>query len=157
MGKRGPAKKPTKLKVFKRPSREVANEMTVPELNDLPTAPDYFEADAVKIWDISIKRLKDLGMLHDVDIPLLETYCLQCSMLNKSARALKKDGLLTTITTKSGEYEIPSPHIKIYNTANTQIQKIAAHFGFSPSTRASISVPEKKKDSSDPFMAVSNL
>lgn len=157
MGKRGPAKKPTKLKVFKRPSRQVQNEMEVPEMETMPAAPDYFDADAVKIWETSVKRLKDLGMLHDVDIPLLETYCLQCSILNKSARALKKEGLLVLITTKSGSYEIPSPHIKIYNTANTQIQKIAAHFGFSPSTRASISVPEKKKDSSDPFMAVSNL
>jgi P27 family predicted phage terminase small subunit len=157
MGKRGPAKKPTKLKVFRRPSREVQNEMTVPEMDILPPAPDYFEADAVKIWNTSAKRLKDLGMLHDVDIPLLETYCLQCSILNKSARALKKEGLVVEVTTKSGSYEIPSPHIKIYNTANTQIQKIAAHFGFSPSTRASISAPEKPKNNNDPFMAVSNL
>jgi P27 family predicted phage terminase small subunit len=157
MGKRGPAKKPTKLKVFRRPSREVANEMQVPELNELPQAPDYFDAEAQKVWNMSVTRLKSLGMLHDVDIPLLETYCLQCSILNKSARALKKEGIVVLVTTKSGSYEIPSPHIKIYNTANTQIQKIAAHFGFSPSTRASISAPEKPRDNKDPFMAVSNL
>lgn len=157
MGKRGPMKKPSNLKVFKRPCRETPNEMQIPPMEGMPIAPEYFDAEATKVWNTSVCRLMELDMLRDTDIPLLETYCLQCSMLAKSAKSLKKEGLTVMVTTKSGSYEIPSPHIKIYNTANTQIQKIAAHFGFSPSTRASISMPEKPKDEDNPFMSVSNL
>mgnify|MGYP000406652246 CR=1 FL=1 len=58
-------KKPTKIKELQgtlQPCRQIANEMQVTEVVELPAAPNYFDDFAQKEWDITTSELSKIKM-----------------------------------------------------------------------------------------------
>lgn len=155
---RGPAPTPTRLKVLRgtdRADRKAPNEMKPKTASLLPKPPDYFDDVAKKIWQKVTRNLRDLKMLCEVDYELLSAYCFQLSIIERTAKELAKpSGLLIKFKNKAGATNlIPHPHVKIYNDALSQANRLAAQFGFSPSSRTRISAPSDDKPS-DPWNEV---
>lgn len=159
MGKRGPAPKPTKLKLLQgtyRKDRATANE---PEPK-VVKAPDYpsdlgkgdWGRQAIRVWKQLAPRLITNGLLTEVDLFTFMRLCDAYARWWYWRRELKEVGY--TQVTASG-YRAPQPEVGYFNKANEDLSKLEARFGLSPSDRTRISVDlEKDEKPENPFEAL---
>jgi P27 family predicted phage terminase small subunit len=142
----GPPKKPSQNKKLEgtfRKDRVAKNEMQPAASPTMPRPPQHFNATAKKIWYEVTEELSRLKMLINVDLPLLGVYCFNAALVEEAQKNLEEHGYLSTITNKGGHsYEIPSPWVKIHNDAIEKVIKSSSLFGFNPSARTKISMPE---------------
>lgn len=146
-----PYKKPTHLKALegtRRKDREVPNEMKLPGVKKIPRAPKHFKGTtAAKEWRKVTKKLFVLGMLFEEDLPQLQAYCFSVYMLELAQQKLTEQNLLASYKNKAGHvYQAKNKWITIYNESIDKVVKLAAQFGFSPSSRTKISMPPTTKD-----------
>jgi P27 family predicted phage terminase small subunit len=146
---------PTKIKELKgtlQPCRQTSNEMQVAEVVELPQAPNYFDDFAQKEWDVTTSELARIKMLHIVDLSILSAYCFEIGTYHRimnemggkfTERTYDKDGKLRASKI--------APLYKVAQTALQNAIKIATQFGFTPSSRASLSMPEQEKEKTDDF------
>ena len=151
--------KPTALKKLEgtyRADRAVSNEMMPARLLFAPTPPSFLSAEAKKEWKSACQELIELDMLHRVDLPLLMAYCQEMANYIHAVKALKKEGMVKTISREDGSsYSMPSPYISIKNSALKNAQSIAGQFGFTPSARSKINAGADPKE--DPFEDMLNM
>ena len=148
-------KKPTKIKELQgtlQPCRQIANEMQVSEVVELPAAPSYFDEFAQKEWDVTTSELSSIKMLHIVDLSILSAYCFEIGTYHRimdemggkfTERTYDKDGKLRASKI--------APQYKIAQAALQNAMKIATQFGFTPSSRASLSMPDQEEEKTDEF------
>lgn len=152
LNKRGPAPKPTKMKIVQgtyRADRSAKDELDFDTVKLLPDPPDYFDAKAREVWIKTTRNLQSSKVLTDVDLDLLASYCHQVSMVEMCAKKIKSTTLLVKFKNKAGAVnEVPNPLIKIYNDALSNCNRLAQQFGLTPSARTRISVPQKNKPAS---------
>lgn len=149
-----PYQEPTHLKALKgtrRKDREVSNEMQLPGLQKIPRAPKHFKGTtAGKEWRKVTKRLFALGMLFEEDIPQLQAYCFSVYTLELAQQKLMEQPLVASYKNKADQiYQAKNKWITIHNEQIDKVVKLAAQFGFSPSSRTKISMPTNSK--SDPL------
>lgn len=152
MGKRGPAPKPTALKLMSgtyRPDRAPRNEAK-PEAA-APSCPSWLSQEAKREWRRVVKDLATLGLLTTIDRAALAAYCDAYQMWYDARHSLDEAGTLLQVT-ESG-YMAPRPEIGIINSAMKNMHKFMAEFGMTPSarTRVNAEAPEVPKD--DPWAA----
>lgn len=148
-------RKPTKIKELSgtlQKCRTIANEMEVAEVVTMPDAPSYFDNYSQKEWELVTTELAKIKMLHLVDLSMLKAYCFEMGTYHKimsqmagefTERTFDKDGKLRASKI--------SPLYKVAQTALQNAIKLASKFGFSPSDRASLSMPEQDKEKTDDF------
>ncbi len=148
-----PLRQPTKMKALKgtlRESRQTENEMDIDSLQSIPPPPSHFQERAIKEWELVTETLHNIDLLYEEDLPQLQAYCFNVWMLEKSEQELSKQGFLGTYKNKGGHsYVSKNKWISIYNEAIDKVVKLGAQFGFSPTSRTKISMPNQKK--SDPL------
>lgn len=132
------------------PSRSAKNEMMPSKVDGLPSPPEVLQknARAMRLWSQSVQELSDLEMLHHVDLPQLAAYCLKMATFFEMEAFLQKNGRI--YWTDKGDPK-RRPEDIIAKDALEQANKIAQQFGFAPSARTRISMPEKAKDEDDKF------
>ena len=81
------------------------------------------------------RKLGLLGLLTDLDGELLAAYCDAYARWVVGSRGLQKHGLLTK---GLGGAPVRSPYAAIVNQALSQMIRIGAEFGLSPSSRSRI-------------------
>jgi len=147
--------KPTKIKELQgtlRKCRTQSNEMQVAEVVALPVAPSYFDEFAQKEWDVTTSELSRIKMLHIVDLSILSAYCFEIGTYHRimnemggkfTERTYDKDGKLRASKI--------APQYKIAQAALANAMKIATQFGFTPSSRASLSMPDQEEEKTDDF------
>jgi P27 family predicted phage terminase small subunit len=149
----GPSKKPTQLKKLEgtfRKDRVAKNEMQPSASATMPAPPKHFNEIAKKIWYEVTDELSKLKMLHPVDMPTLRAYCFTAAIVEEAEEHLKEEGMVSTITNQGGySYEVPSPWVKIHNDAIEKLVKISHLFGFNPSARTKISMPDPVDEKDD--------
>jgi P27 family predicted phage terminase small subunit len=142
-------KKPKQIKEIQgtlRPSRELSNPMEVESLSTIPAAPDGLDKVGQDTWYSTASKLQELGLLSDLDLVMLKEYCYQVSIMQKAKKCIDEEGMTIIMQNKGGGmYPVKSPYIAIYNEALTHSCRIAQQFGFTPSSRQSISLPQQKK------------
>jgi P27 family predicted phage terminase small subunit len=137
MGKRGPAAKPTALKVLEGTYREDRHGGGMRAPNGLPLKPAWLGEIASKVWDECIGELELIpGLLSPVDGPALATYCHAWQRFHDSQREIDINGSITCVSEKGGEYMHPA--VAIQHKAIELIAKIGAKFGMTPSDRAGL-------------------
>jgi phage terminase small subunit len=126
---RGPAPRPTKLKVLAgvRPCRINRNEPSAPV--GVPDAPDYLDATGKGLWDELAGPLGSTGVLTLADRHALGLLC------DTFSRWRAKPG-----------------DIKVAD----QFRKLLAEFGLTPSSRSRIRVNVEPEDDLDRFMGTKN-
>ncbi len=146
MGK-GRKKLPTKIKEMQGTldkSRQLKNEMQVSALNNLPDAPDWLTPLAQNEWQNVTNELLSLQMLHQIDLVLLAAYCNAISLHIEMEKYLMEKGRVNHYYNEDGSlrHSQSKPEVKISNDSLANALKIAVQFGFTPSSRGSISAPK---------------
>lgn len=151
MGKRGPAPKPTNLKVLqgnpgKRPvnTNEPEFESSEELLKPLPHLSTY----AKKEWKRLAPLLLKNGLLTEADTATFGAYCQSYHRWVEAEKLIRAHGF-TTITDKGNV--IQRPEVGIANKAMEQMTKFAKEFGLTPSGRTQLHI-EKSEETEDPFV-----
>lgn len=149
----GPAPQPTAMKVAKgtdRPCRKIPNEMDFQPLVKAPRAPKHFNKRAKKEWRNVCSNLIAIKMLYLVDLPQLQAYCFQVSIMQTAEIKLSTTDHVVKETNKGGhEYNTKSKWMSIYNESLDRVNKLGREFGFTPSSRTRISMLNLGQNATD--------
>ena len=148
-------KKPTKIKELQgtiRKCREEENEMQVAQVVEMPEAPSFLNDDGAREWALVTNELANIKMLHLTDLSILSAYCHEMGTYYKIAKELGGNYTERTYD-KDGKLRASkiSPLYKVMQNALQNAIKLASKFGFTPSDRASLSMPEQEKEKTDDF------
>tara|TARA_R110001599_G_scaffold97476_1_gene251351 strand:- start:2713 stop:3183 length:471 start_codon:yes stop_codon:yes gene_type:complete len=148
-------KKPTKVKELQgtlQPCRTEKNEMKVSEIISMPSAPDFLNEQGAKEWELVTNELANIKMLHLTDLSVLAAYCNEMGTYNAIAQEMGGNYTERTYD-KDGKLRASkiAPKYKVMQAALQNALKIATQFGFTPSSRGSLSMPEQDKEKTDDF------
>ena len=140
MGRRGPAPKPTKLKILHgNPGLRALNAREPQPRLGVPGMPTWLDKEGRAEWRRLVPELARLGLLAKIDRGWLAAGCQWWSVFIRASRALRETGL------------DPKDRRRIVSEANDAYRnytKAAAEFGLSPASRSRIEVvpPEAEDD-----------
>lgn len=151
MGKRGPGREPTKLKLLKGNPGKRALPKYEPQPPQLDTfAPPPTLSDAARpIWERNAPVLVTLGILTVSDVDAFAVLCEAIAEHERATREIATGGY--TVTSDKGNV-LQSPWVGIRHRAADVIAKYASRFGMTPSDRASLDVKPQEKDDFDAFL-----
>lgn len=152
MGRRGPAPKPTNLKLLQgNPGkRQINKNEPKPTVEvELPKPPAFLSRFAKAEWKRIVPELKKLGLLTVVDYMALAAYCQNYHRWVEAEKAIRVRGKFTYETDKGNLVQIPE--VGIANQAMKLMKDFAKEFGLTPSSRTSLHL-ENPEDAKDPFM-----
>lgn len=142
MGLRGPAPKPTQLKVLEgNPGKRKLN-TAEPRAQGTPTCPAWLSATAKKEWKRILPELVALGIVGSVDSAALAAYCTCVATVQEAEKIIQEEGLI--VYAPSG-YPQQHPAVGIRSAALTQMRHFLSEFGMSPSSRSRIVTPPKEE------------
>lgn len=137
MGARGIAPRPLELvKALGNPGHIAHLDKNTPKfIPQVPECPEYIDAVGRGEWERLAPQLERLGLLTSADFAAFACYCVSYSMLVAASNALA-DGVLTN------QYGQQRAEIGIRNNAMKSIKDFAIQFGFTPSARGRIELPD---------------
>jgi P27 family predicted phage terminase small subunit len=154
MGKRGPAPKPTALKLLQgtyRQDRAARNE-PVPEVS-VPSCPSWLHAEAKREWRRIVPELERLGLITTIDRAALAAYCQAYAEWWEMERDIAQNGRWQL--TETG-YEAQRPAVSIRSKALDHMKAFLKEFGLTPSSRTRVSSDKKDAPSGNPFLDAMN-
>lgn len=142
MSKRGPAPQPTRIKLLKgNPGhRPINKDEPQPTLAKSPKYPAYFGPIAKAEWKRIVPKLKELGLLTDIDVVALEVYCMTYSEYVQAEKVLEKKGRVYLALTRDGNSLKARPEVGISQKARHLMKAYLAEFGMTPSSRSKVVV-----------------
>lgn len=143
---RGRKPKPTAAKrLAGNPGKRALNN-NEPQPRPIPdvTAPSYLEGDARLKWDELVAELYPAGLLTTIDVDSLAFYCVLYGRWKRAERIVREKG--EVIKTTNGNI-IQNPYLSIANRALSQMTKISAEFGMTPSSRTRIAAQPPEQES----------
>ena len=148
---KGRKKIPSKLKEMQGtsvPCRIIDNEMVVDLVSDLPEAPEWLSEIGKEEWNKVSSQLFNIGMLHNVDLRLVEAYCNEISLYIETETMLRNKGRIQAFRNPDGtlKHAQAVPYQKIAKDALNSAMKLATQFGLTPVARASIAAPTINKN-----------
>jgi P27 family predicted phage terminase small subunit len=139
MGLRGAAPKPLELvRLEGNPNHQKINIETPRFKPILAPCPSWLDSGARKEWRRIGPELERLGLMTSADMACFASYCSSYSRLMAAQKVLKRLGL--TFETPNG-YVMPRPEVAISNAAMKMVKDFAIQFGFTPSARGRIQLP----------------
>lgn len=149
MGRRGPAPKPTKLRLLEGAAPHRVNQHEPQASDELPTCPDWVAPAVREVWDYTIHELDAMGIASSTDRDALLCFCEAVVTHQRASQKLAKSDIL--IRSFNGQ-PIRNPAIMVQRDAAQTIRAFAQEFGLSPSARARIEVRSEQTDGYDnPF------
>jgi len=103
-----------------------------------PSCPRELPPVAKKEWKRLARQLVTLRLMTDLDRAMLGAYCQSFALWVEGVAAIRKFG--TMVKSPSG-FPMQSPYVAVVNKQAEIMIRIAAEFGFSPSSRSRIAVP----------------
>ena len=157
MGRAGPPKKPTALRVLKNDERlkyEQPRNEPKPSANNLAVPPHLYGT-ALEKWDELREVLEPAGLMTDADKDSLAQYCVNWQLYLVCIEKIKTEGMIMEFNGGSGKnYRQASPHTVTMLKLQAAMVKTSKEFGLTPSARASLDLGEKKAaDPLEEFMA----
>jgi P27 family predicted phage terminase small subunit len=143
---RGRKKTPTKIKELQgtlKPERQLANEMQVSLVQEIPEPPQWLTEIGQEEWMKVCGELFNKRMLHQIDLRLIEAYCNAMALHIETEMMLRDKGRIQVFKNSDGtiKHTQSVPFQKIANDALDRALKLATQFGFTPSARTSIQQP----------------
>lgn len=156
MGKRGP--KPTPREILKlRGSRRAGYNPDQPDPPaGRPKMPSGMPDAAKTKWREIVKQLVDLGVVARLDATMLEQFCRAWAHAQTCEQWIAEHGSVFVRRDKEGRIASATtfPQVVELRHLREYIQRTAAEFGLTPSSRTRISVVAKPKmDKLDEFLA----
>jgi P27 family predicted phage terminase small subunit len=159
MGKRGPRKEPTKLKILKgittglnnrEPDPPAGNCQKDPWWKKTFNSPDskIILSEAARFFDMMRPRLESLGTLTESDEMTFVDMCWHFGIWKNALEKLLNEGFMDISVNKKGaEYNQVSPYVGIADKAYKYMIQLSDRFGLSPSARSSLVGKKSEADS----------
>lgn len=136
MGTRGPAPKPTRLKLLSGETRpSVINYAEPIPAGGALTAPSDLRAEARLVWDRVVEALGHTGVLTSADRDLLRLYSEAFVRYQEAEGMLAKTGPL--LKGRGGEF-VKNPLHQIVRDNADQVKKYARELGLTPAARVGL-------------------
>ena len=145
MGYRGPAPKPTAIRILEgNMSHRPLNGSEPRPRPVAPRCPKYLDPEAKREWKRIVPILMGMRVLTEADSLALGSLCQAYSTMVRAQSKLNESGLL--LKTPSG-YVQQSPLLGIINACMHTITTLSREFGLTPASRSRIQVqPEDGMD-----------
>ena len=148
MGERGPAPKPTALKVLEGNPGKRALPKNEPKPDaSAPDMPQWLPEDAKAEWQRVAPELSRIGLLARIDGSALAAYCEAYSRWKQAVEMMASEGV--TFVTQAG-YVATHPAVGIANKAKAEMHRFGREFGLTPSSRGRMSLPGESEEA-DPM------
>jgi P27 family predicted phage terminase small subunit len=145
---RGRKPKPTAIKLLSgNPGKRPLPKNDIKPAPEVPRPPSILQGLARKEWRRIAPLLYDAGLLTQIDVPALATYCQVYGRWCEAEEELRRSE--TVIKSTKGQPMV-SPFLKVANTAWQQLTRMLIEFGMSPSSRSRVTVAVIAKED-DPF------
>lgn len=147
---RGRKRQPTAVKKLKGtadPRWVNPDEPTPDVLDSIPPPPVSLDIDELKIWNDSCRYLKEVAMLHGIDLQSLAMYCREMATYHRCMDIVRKEGVVKEFENGAQRMDQINPYYKVAKMALENANKIADKFGFNPSARASLKASPQKTQS----------
>jgi len=147
MGKPGPRRAPTKLKILRgNPSKENLKRRLKAEPKPADAtldAPELLVGPALEMWNRRAPQLLALGVFSIVDRDTLARYCLLYDLFLETYLQVKADGASSSSAagTKKG-----NPDVAALRGYAADLLAIEREFGMTPSSRSSLTVNNATKE-----------
>jgi len=152
MGKRGPRKQPTVLRLLRgNPGGRGKNlDEPVPPHGKI-VAPKHVQGDALKKWNELVAKLTAMSVMTVADTDTLARYCVYHEQWLKYADQVRRGLDVFIIKDDAGKvrYIQSTPAATMFVKLGAAMLRIEQEFGLTPSARAGLSVTSKKE--SDPL------
>lgn len=156
MGRRGPPKKPTELKILQGNPGE--KKIILPPKTDLPLntePPIKLKGIAREYWDDILIIVTNMRVMTQADRAALCRYCKKWGEWVAAEQELDREGRTYSYVTREG-YTKHAAHPKVsqVDTLMNQLIKLEQEFGLTPAARASLAVapPNTEEDSAKKFL-----
>ena len=138
MGLRGPAPKPTAIRIAEgNPGKRPLNRLEPKPRPDEPRCPEHLDKEARREWRRLVPILLRMRVLTEADGHALANLCQAYSTMVKAQTKLSESGLL--LKTPSG-YVQQNPLLGIVNNCVETITKLSREFGLTPASRVRLQV-----------------
>lgn len=135
MGRRGPAPRPTALKLLHGEQHKDRINLDEPRPRPvLPDPPDMSE-DVRAVWDETLTELEAMDLAHAADAAALRCFCEAVVVHRKASAELASSPIL--VITAQGTL-VRHPALPVQRDAAQTIRAFAQEFGLTPSARSSI-------------------
>lgn len=145
MGRRGPPKKPTALRVLHGTKRKRDHEEVQPPPSD-DEAPDWLGPLAVELWNRLVPMLKSMKLLTAADWLQLAVMCDGYEQLRIATQELQEEGATCT-SDKGNMYNHPAFTRRAKYAA--EIDRIARQFGLTPAARQGMKSGDVSSDADE--------
>jgi P27 family predicted phage terminase small subunit len=142
MGKRGPAPKPTNLRLLhgERPHRINQHE---PQPSDAPVeVPGWLSDPAREVWERLAPDLERRGLLTAWDADAFVVLCNAVAHHRQAAELVARSGVLIK---GRKDAVVKSPAMQVVRDTAQTIRAYAQEFGLTPSARSQLIVPEANR------------
>lgn len=132
-----------KLKGTHRPCRDPeGGEVQVSVVNEMPEVPIILRGKAIEIWSTTVEELLQLGILHNIGLPLLTAYCVELGRYFDLVGQLRTEKTMLYKSPKG--YSQVSGKMSAARGSLESAMKIAKEFGLTPSSMSKIGVNIQK-------------
>lgn len=144
MGRRGPAPKPTALRVLHGDRADRINTAEPQPGRSDVAPPEWLSEDALAVWAEYAPDLKRQGVLTAWDCEAFGCWCDSVARRRSAARTLEREGevIEMPVFDKNGEQTGTrrgrNPWLLVLNQADAQVQRYGARFGLTPSDRSQL-------------------
>jgi P27 family predicted phage terminase small subunit len=138
MGRRGPAPKPTALRVLHGEKPYRINHAEPRPLLESPLRPDWLSPHATAEWDRITPDLEHMGVAWSVDSTALACYCESVARLRAALSVVAEYGL--TVDGEDGR-PVKNPAVAMARDASNDVRVWAREFGLTPASRVGLRSP----------------
>lgn len=152
MGKRGPAPKPTSLRLLHGDRKSRINTDEPTPRDDTPVLPDGVADDVAEIWRYTLGELQFMRIVTTADRDTLLAYCEAVVAHRKSSATLARTDVL--VEGLHGNL-VRNPALQIQRDSAHTIRAFAQEFGLTPSARSRITAERRggESEQTNPFAA----
>jgi P27 family predicted phage terminase small subunit len=136
MGKRGPAPKPTALRVLHGDRKDRINDAEPQPAEREVTAPGELSDDARAIWDQLAPDLIRVGVLTTWDVPAFVIVCEALARYQAATKLVNGSALLV----QGPNGLVKNPALMVQREAEATFAQYGARFGLTPSDRSQLKV-----------------
>ncbi|MFJ4687067.1 phage terminase small subunit P27 family [Streptomyces sp. NPDC088789] len=149
MGKRGPAGKPTALRVLHGDRKDRINtDEPQPDSGDV-AAPGWLGAEAMEVWEEYAPDLEAVRVLTSWDVEAFAAWCDAAARRRDAARHVEEEGAVVDLPVfnkngdLTGHRRGKNPWLLALDAADAQARAYGARFGLTPSDRAGLKIPNE--------------
>lgn len=156
MGKRGPRKQPTKLRLLRGDPRKEGKKPNEPQpttANVVP--PDWLSGVALEKWHQIAPMMESMGVLTDADVDALARYCAMHEQFLKYLDQVRRGLDVLVIRDEAGKvkYMQVAPAATLLSKTAAAMLRLEQEFGLTPSSRSGIEVMNGSAKDSNPLTA----